>query len=252
MSAAQTILPETTQNEDEGYESETTQTDEGYESDLSSDDLDDSDNWYTPDDFLYATTFAEFLAANVRYLKGELSDSSYMAGPVYDMNVQNLIELHENHGILTYCGQSGSRQQLSDGSMTEQKSYLCLLCDRATLNKVCNVMMGLSNRYYYRWCPVRDCFNTDRGAPGTGNMPVDRNPVTRARANEHSPFVNQTHLNELVDNTGYGRVSPALRSILYDDYYVVNIRSIGWASGDAEGDLLRGLNQYVPPAPVDL
>lgn len=252
LSAAQIILPETT-HDDEGYESET-QSDEGYRltTGLIHNPPDDSNSWYTPDDFLYATTFAEFLAANVRYLKGELPCSSYMPGPVYDMNVQNLIDLHEKHGILTCCGQSGSRQQLPDGSMAEQRSYLSLMCDCATLDKVCNVMIGLSSQYYYRWCRVRDCFNQCLGPTGTGNMPADRNPVTRKRADANSPFVNQTHMQHFMSDSEYFMESELREVIGRANYCLVDIRSIEWASGDAEGDLLRGLNQYVPPASVDL
>lgn len=195
------------------------------------------------DAFAAAKTFNEYLRANIMFLKGELTEAHYHQAPVFDMNVQDLLKLHEQHNIFTYNGQSGSREVLPDGVIIEQRSWLSLICHRETLSKICTVMRSLSADYRYCWISLKESHEGNDECPRYGNIPNGLTPVSRWRQTETSPNINDTHL--FGDSYYFigSTLSPELESILLQDYYVVQLIADRWSEGDVTEALLQGLNK---------
>ncbi len=104
--------------------------------------MSDFSQWYN------AKSFSKILKLNMEFIKGNLSSTPYHYGPIYDMNVTDLLYLHKN-GILTTNGQSNECYYTQKHSM-EQKSYLNGFTYKRNLKFLLNFLYQNKHLFEYK------------------------------------------------------------------------------------------------------
>ena len=220
--------------------------------------------------FTLPLTFEEYLETNVLFLQGHLCASHYHAAPVFDQDIDGLIELHREHRIFTHDGQSGHtsiivpaasflRQKRLEQTEyhNEQRAYLSILCERKTMDRLHAVMSqgaerkdeaGMGRDYVYAWSefPQNNPDVPEPPVPPHGGSMPDWYNVTRLRSittNETVAADTNMHPESQWDEAElFDCLDEGLSQYLQRECFLVDIaaREYG-AAGDVIGELLTRL-----------